>query len=192
MNDSASEEDRRIVQEIAGRFGPAAFMRRAKLVETTWTQLLERGNHARLECLAMVRLRLGQLHALAGVWETLHPWLPEDADRAMLIRLHDELQPRLRMALQPSTSGRVLRAALRELVEAMEIFNARWQKWLAEVDLTALNKVRDDYNRYYLLEKECALGSALVARRDFKPLARITRGDVEAQLPLLKLPRIGG
>ncbi len=72
----------------------------------------------------------------------------------MLIRLHEELQPRLRMALRPSTSGRVLRAALRELVVAMEIFNGRWQKWLAEVDLTAINKSRDDYNRYYLLEKE--------------------------------------
>ncbi len=81
MNDSASEEDRRIVQEIAGRFGPASFMRRARLVETSWAQLLERGGHARLEMLAMVRLRLGQLHAARRRWETLHPWLPEDADR---------------------------------------------------------------------------------------------------------------
>jgi hypothetical protein len=41
-----------------------------------------------------------------------------------------------------------------------------------------------------VIEKECALGSAVVARRDFKPLPAITRGDVEAQLPLLVLLRV--
>ncbi len=189
MNDSTSEEDRRIVQEIAGRFGPASFMRRAKLVETSWARLLERGDHARREHLAMVRLRVGQLHALAGE-DALRRLLPDDADRAMLARLHDELQPELRMPLEPTTSVRTLRGALRDLVEAMESFNARWQRWLAEADLTAVNKAREDYNRYYVLEKECALGSAVVARRDFKPLPPITRGDVEAQLPLLELPRL--
>jgi hypothetical protein len=190
MSNSASDEDRRIVQEIAGRFGAPAFVRRARLVETSWTQLLEHGGKLRLQRLDMVGLRLGQLLALAGAWEALHPLLPEDADRTLLIRLHDELQPRLRMALQPSTSERVLRAALRELVEAMEIFNGHWKRWLAEVDLTPINKARENYNRYYLLEKECALGSALVARRDFKPLPPITRADVEVHLPLLALPRV--
>jgi hypothetical protein len=148
MNDSASEEDRRIVQEIAGRFGPASFMRRAKLVETTWARLLEQGHHARREQLAMVRLRVGQLHALPGGWDALHPLLPDDADRALLARLHEELQPDLRMPLEPTTSLRTLRGALRDLIEAMESFNARWQRWLVEVDLTAVNKAREDYNRY--------------------------------------------
>jgi hypothetical protein len=190
MNGSASEEDRRIVQEIAGRFGPASFMRRAKLVETTWAVLLEQGNHARREHLAMVRLRVGQLHALAGGWEALRPLMPDAADRAMLARLHDELQPELRMPLEPTNSVRTLRGAFRDLIEAMESFNARWPRWLAEVDLTAVNKVREDYNRYYVIEKECALGSAVVARRDFKPLPPMTRSDVEGQLPLLVLPRV--
>jgi hypothetical protein len=190
MNDSASEEGRRIVQEIAGRFGPASFMRRAKLIETTWARVLEQGDHARREQLAMVRLRVGQLHALAGGWDALRPLVPDDADRAMLAHLHDELQPDLRMPLEPTTSVRTLRGALRDLIEAMQTFNARWQRWLAELDLTAVNKAREDYNRYYVIEKECALGSAVVARRDFKALPAITRGDVEGQLPLLTLPRV--
>ena len=190
MNDCTSDEDRRIVQEIAGRFGPAFVHAPCQAGRNDLARLLEQGGHARRERLAMVRLRVGQLHALAGGWDALHSLVPDDADRALLARLHDELQPDLRMPLEPTTSVRTLRGALRDLLEAMESFNARWQRWLAELDLTAVNKVREDYNRYYLLEKECALGFAAVARRDFKPLPAITRGDVEEQLPLLELPRL--
>lgn len=190
MSEGTSDADRRIVQEIAGRFGPAAFMRRGKVVETTWARLIESGQHARLEHLEIVRLRLGQLFVLAGEPETLRPWLPDHADREVLVRLHDELRPVLRLQLAPTSSQRALRSALRELIEAMELFNGRWERWLAEVDLTAVNKAREDYNRWYLIEKECALGSVAIARREFKPLPPVTRTEVEKELPLLTLPGI--
>jgi hypothetical protein len=59
MHDSTSDEDRRVLQEMVGRAGPA-FIRRAKLVETTWTQVVDACAKARLERLAFVGLRLAR------------------------------------------------------------------------------------------------------------------------------------
>ena len=166
----------------------AAFIRRAKLVETTWSCLLDACARARLERLAFVRLRLGQMRALAGDWDVIRASLPHDDDFAFLQRLHDELQPRLRLPLEATTSKRVLRNAAFELVEAMEMFNGRWERWLAKVDLTPVNRAREDYNRYYLFEKECAVGSARVARIGFVKLTPVTSADVASHFPLLPLP----
>lgn len=188
MIDSASEEDRRILQEMVGRSGSPAFIRRAKLVETTWTDVLALGAKARLERLTMVRLRLGQLRALAGSWIALRSRLAE-TDLVYLSNLHDELQPRLRLPLQSTTTTRVLRAAAHDLVEAMEMFNARWARWLAKVDLRPVNQARDDYNRYYLFEKECSVGSARVARIGFKKQDPVTLDDLIRQFPALTVPR---
>jgi hypothetical protein len=184
----AAADDRRIVQEIAGRFGPPAFMRRARLVESLWLQLLDRGRTQRLRYLDMVSMRLAQLRDLAGDWETLRPLLRDETVFDALVRLHDELQPRLHLPLTATTSAWALRGALDDLITAMERFNRRWSRWLAEADLTQINKAREDYNRYYLLEKECAVGAA-IARRDFVPLQPITHAELEACLPLLNVPR---
>src|SRR5262249_689034 len=113
-----------------------------------------------------------QLHALAG-WDRLTEALSGEHLMA-LQQLFDELQPRLRLPLEATTSGWVLRGAAAELVESIERFNERWTQFLAKVDLGAVNRARDAYNRYFVLEKECAFGSASAARRDFQRLAPLT------------------
>lgn len=188
MNDTGSEEDRKILQEMVGRFGAPAFVRRGKLVETTWTHLLEACAMARIERLAFVRLRLGQLLALAGGWDAVRGAVRSDAEIGELQRLHDELQPQLQLPLEATTSKRVLRAAARDLVEAIEMFNARWTRWLAKVDLKIVNQARENYNRYYLLEKECAVGSARLARIGFVKLEPIVFDEVAKRFPLLTAP----
>jgi hypothetical protein len=50
--------------------------------------------------------------------------------------------------------------------------------------------MRDGYNRYYLLEKECALRSARVAREGFVRLAPLTLDDIRKMLPLLPVPTL--
>jgi len=60
---------------------------------------------------------------------------------------------------------------------------------LAKVDLTTVNRAREDYNRYYLFEKECAVGSARTARMGFAVLSPMTLEDVARHFPLLKLPQ---
>jgi hypothetical protein len=188
MSESASDEDRRIVNEMIGRFEAPSFIRRARLVETSWDELLERCTQERIRQLEFVRLRLGQLVAMAGSWHTIGSLLADDVNLDALRQLHDELQPRLRMPLEATTSRRVLRVAARELLEAIDNFNRRWNSWLAKVDLEPINRVRDSYNRFYLLERECAMGSAALARRAFRRLDPVTIDDLIARFPPLSIP----
>lgn len=189
MSNASSEEDRRILQEMFGRSGSPAFIRRAKLVEDAWEELLARCRKARGERLVFVRLRLGQLHALAGGWDLLKSFVPLDQELAALQDLFAELQPRLLLPLEPTTSTRVMRSAAIELGEAIAMFNDRWRRWLARVDLKPINGVREDYNRYYLFEKECAVGSARVARIGYSKLEPITLATLENHFPPLACPQ---
>src|SRR5262249_36346535 len=106
-----------------------------------------------------------------------------------LRKMHAELQPRLRLPVSPTTSARALRRALSELCASLEGFNRRWARFLGEVNLAHVNERRDGYNRYYVIEKECALRSPQLARQGFRPLAPATAADVEALLPPLPVPR---
>ncbi len=91
----------------------------------------------------------------------------------------------MRIPIAATSSTRRLRRALKELCASLEVFNRRWQAWLTGLDLTHINQLRDGYNRYYLIEKECALRSARVAREGFVRLAPLTLDDVRALLPAL-------
>jgi hypothetical protein len=75
--------------------------------------------------------------------------------------------------------------ALAEVAESVARFNRRWQHFLHGLDLTAVNAARAGYNRYYLLEKECAVGSLRIAKQGFRPLDPVTVDDLLAKFPLL-------
>jgi hypothetical protein len=171
-------------------FDAPAYVRRARRVENSLAELLGQCNRQRDEWLEMARILLGRVAALAGTWEALRPHLADDDQLDLLRDLHDQLRPTLRVPVEPTTSRYALRGALRELVEALERINHRWAEYLAEVDLDPINAVREGYNRYYLLEKECALRLAPGARRDFRPLEPFTRGELIALLPPLPVPRL--
>ena len=59
---------------------------------------------------------------------------------------------------------------------------------LEETDLTEVNALREGYNRYYLLEKECAVRSARLARQGFRRLEPVTLEELAALLPPLPVP----
>jgi hypothetical protein len=185
------DADRREAQQLLSQYDAPAYVRRARGVEGAREHLLARCRRQREEWLGMVRLRLATLHDLAGDWSALGRWLEEEHCRA-LAELHAALSPKLRVPLEPTASPRALRRALRELIASLERFNARWQRYLGEVDLGPLNAVRDGYNRYYVLEKECALRSAVLARVNFQPLPPFTRADLAALLPPLVVPTLRG
>jgi hypothetical protein len=138
----------------------------------------------------MVRLRLATLAALAGDWDRLRPWLADDQVE-LLRRLHAELQPKLLGPLEPTTSAGRLHAALAELAESLERFNRRWGEFLPAVDLALVNEVRENYNRYFVLEKECAVGRAGMTKADYLKLPPLRTEDVAARLPPLPVPRLG-
>jgi hypothetical protein len=169
-------------QYVLAQYGGPAFVRRAQRAEVALADLLHRLKCARLEWLDMVRLRLGQLHALAGDWQRLARLIDVDSLTA-LQTLFDELQPRLRVPLEPTKNEATLRSALADLQESMDRFNERWRKLLDETDLTEVNRRRDEYNRWYLIEKECFVGSPRIARQGFRPLEMVTREDLARWMP---------
>jgi hypothetical protein len=182
--------EERLFDEVVGRYGEPAYVRRGRAVEHAYQDLLDHCRARRREWLHMVRVRLGVLFALAGGRDALVPLLRDEEEALALERLHSELAPALRVPIEPTTSRRALSLALIELTESMERFNRRWREYLPTVDLSRVNDLRTSYNRYYILEKECATHSASVARQGFQPLEPLTSDDLADRLPPLPLPQL--
>lgn len=185
-----SQDERQIFQRMTSYFDGPAFIRRIKRVEEAYRVLLEFLQNRRAENLEMARLRVGQLVALAGDIEALRLLLVSESDLRLVRELHQELQPKLRLPLEPTRSERTLRGAIGELNESIEAFNRRWRKLIEELDLTFLNNLREGYNRHYLLEKECALGSSPVARLGFQRLEPLTPAHLFEKFPLLEVLQV--
>jgi hypothetical protein len=185
-----SDPDRREQNQWLSLYDVPAYVRRARSVEDALEGLVARGKQQREAWLAMARLRLGRLRALAGDWPALLPYLADEGQLAVLERLWSELAPKLRLPPAPTSAPRRLRRALAELVSSLERFNARWREHLGKVDLAQVNQLREGYNRYYVLEKACALRSDLLARLGFTPLPPLDHAEVERRLPPLPVPRL--
>jgi hypothetical protein len=185
------DEARNAYKEFQAIYGAPAFIRRARETEAALVELLGRCRRQREEWLPMVHLRLATVHALASDWEALRPFLADEEHLTALERLYEELSPRLRVPVAVTTSARRIRQALRELCESMELFNRRWSGFVHGLDLSHVNELRDGYNRWYMLEKECAVRSPRLARIGFVPLKPLTAEDVLAHFPFLPVPVLG-
>jgi hypothetical protein len=186
--DLGHSDERKIFHQFLGHYGGPAFARRAREAQAAYDAMVESCRRRREELLAFVRLRLGNLFALAGSSSALMAVVESTEQASILEALHAELQPRPRLPVRPTTSARALRAALAELRETMARFNQRWLAFIQHLDLQQLNALRDGYNRFYLMEKECALGSARVARQGFRKLDLLGPEDFLKMLPPLPLP----
>ncbi len=173
------------IKELLGLFDVPAFARRGQEVEYALVRLRTRCGRVRLDLLDMVRLRLRQWAAAASG--------PDDSARFFagpigpLWPLAGAEAPR--WAARPE-SPRRLRAIARDLVASVERFNRRWGGFLDALDLAPINRQIDHYNRYYVLEKECVLGSARLAARHFTPLPPIGLDDLRAEYPALPVPAV--
>jgi hypothetical protein len=179
---------RRAIQQFIAADGPPAFAVRAQRVQEAFDALLAACRRKRDEYLKLTRTRLGMLHALAGDWSALRPLLQDDAQVALLQGLHSDLRPEPRSSARVTSSLRALRRALAEVIESLERFNRSWEEYRQRLDLRRVNALREGYNKYYVLEKECLLRSPRLARQGFQPLPPVTAGDVLAIFPLFSLP----
>lgn len=186
----ARDDPGEFFKRVVSAYDAPAYVRRARRVHEAGEAVLEHCRRRRDEWLGLARTRLGTLFALAGTWEALRPLVADDEQIGALAGLHQDLRPRLRVPVEPTTSARALRRALAELCESLERFNRRWREFLAAIDLGEVNRERDGYNRYYVLEKECAVRSARLARHGFTPLPPLTTDDLARALPELPVPRI--
>jgi hypothetical protein len=175
------------IKELLGLFDVPAFARRGQDVEYALARIRTRSRRHRAAMLDMVRLRLRQWAAAAPGPEADSRYF--ESSIAPLWPLTDAEAPR--WAARPASSWR-LRAIGRDLIASVERFNRRWLEHLEGLDLAPINRQVDDYNRYYLLEKECSLGSARLAARNFVPKGHVTLDDLQAELPLLPVPVLKG
>jgi hypothetical protein len=175
------------LNELLGLFDAPAFARRGQELEHGLERLHARCARQREAMLELVRIRLRQwAGAVAG---------PGDWGSAFAAPI-EGLWP-LSGAEPPAWAGRRApdrrrRAIARDLVASVERFNRRWTRFVAELDLSPFNRMIDQYNHYYLLEKECVLGSSRLAARHFVPRPRLTAGSILDAHPLLPVPELRG
>jgi hypothetical protein len=170
-------------KQILGLFDVPAFARRGAEVEHTLTRLDERCRRERGAMLDMVRLRLRQWAAISSSPETA---------MEIFTRPIDDLWP-LAEATPPSWADRPaprrrLRAVAGDLIASIQRFNRRWDQFLDAINFDHINGLVDRYNRHYLLEKECSMGSARLASRFFVPKARVERADILVKFPKMPVP----
>lgn len=184
------DDERHFFNQFAAHYAAPAYVRRAQQVQESLDRLLAQCRQQRDDWLQMVRVFLGLLRAHASDWAALLPCLADASQVEVLQQLHADLDPQPVRGVETTTSLRTLRQALRELCEGIERFNRRWRGYLQKVDLSQVNALREGYNRYYLLEKECAIRSARLARLGYHPLQPLTLDELAVHLPLLPVPQM--
>jgi hypothetical protein len=175
------------LKEMMGLFDAPAFARRGHDLEDMLRRLRERCRRARVERLDMVHIRLRQWSSAVtgpGAWSSVFA-----ASIEPLWPLSEATPPR--WADSPAPLRRQ-QAIARDLIAAIVRFNQRWAQFLDGLKLDAANAVIDGYNRYYLLEKECVMGSARLAARFFTPAPRLTHEQLLRDHPLLPVPELLG
>jgi hypothetical protein len=173
------------IKELIGLFDLPAFARRGQELEITVRRLHERCRSVRRELLDMVRLRLRQWsHAATG---------PEDWSEVFAHSI-EPLWP-LSQAEDPRWAEvpvSIWRRSIigRDLIASVVRFNHRWTQFLDRLNLEPANRVIDQYNRYYVFEKECVMGSARLAARHFSPVLTITTETLLHDHPELPVPQL--
>ncbi|MBX7105229.1 MAG: hypothetical protein K1X57_14195 [Gemmataceae bacterium] len=172
-----AEPAERMADYVAGRYGPPAFIRRQLEVDGAWDALVARTQSEREKLLFSVRIASRAAETALG--------LPQgNSLDASLEQVRRAAAP-----LAPSQVSYEIRAAVAELARAVAQFNRRWQVVARAIDLRPLNRLREDYNKYFLVEKEAALRSAEVARMGYRPMRPATLADIlEIAPPLTPLP----
>lgn len=171
------------INQLLGLFDVPAYVRRGQDLESTLERIHARCRRERETLMEMVRLRLRQ-------WATADRG-PGSSDPIFQSPI-DALWPLCGVA-PPTWTNRPAshwrrRTIARDLIASVERFNQRWTVFLQGLNLDAANRQIDQYNRYYLLEKECSLGSARLAHRHFTPKAFLTHDDLAEAFPALPVP----
>lgn len=174
------------LNELLGLFDAPAFARRGADLEYALSGLDARCTRERAAMLEMVRVRLRQWSAAVDgpdAWP-----LAFAAPIAPLWDLARADPPT--WSLRPA-APRKIRGVARDLIASVERFNRRWSTFLGDYDLGPINDMIDRYNKYYLLEKECCLGSARLAARHFAPKEQLDPAHLLARFPRLPVPAPG-
>ena len=179
-----NHEEQQTFQQIAGVFDEPAFIRRARQTENAWTFLLQRAKREYLERLKMPLMRLARLEMLSSNFQLIGNALAPEAV-TILADVFQTHTPRLKRQLKATACQSELDKEVRLLVESFRRFNSKWESFIQKLDYERVNILRDGYNKYYVLEKECALQSFRTAYDSFRPLPPVSEREVLQRFPLL-------
>ena len=166
-------------------FDVPAFVRRGQDVAFMFASLDDRCRKGRLALLDMVHMRLRQWAKLA-----IGPEDWRDAFLAPVAPLWDAASAPEPTWARSSGSRRARRAAGRDIAASVGRFNTRWDAFVGRLDLRLVNDAVENYNRDYVIEKECVLGSARLAAMHFAPIAKVSAGSILSTFPPLPLPAV--
>jgi hypothetical protein len=174
---------------MLGLGDPPAFLRRGMSVVDAENRVRRQCETAREEMLFAVKLRLRAWNRLTTDRESIRRSMSAEATAAVA-RLNessygpDESKVSIEPTGWPVFAGRRWIA----LVAAVEDFNRNWRRFIDAFPLDDLHRAIDGYNRYYVLEKECAVRSIHTARRGFTPRTKPTNVDLLGEFPPLETP----
>jgi hypothetical protein len=168
-----------------------SFLRRAREVHDAWEELLKRCLSHRDETLRLPRMHLGNLsRQVNGDWSQLATFLADESQVSVFATLYEEWKPRLPAVTKSSSPWSTLRSSLIGFADSVDRFNRVWNKFLVNVDLEEINRLRTDFNKYYPIEKAAAFDSEAIERLGFEPLEIATIEHLHARFPLLELPAL--
>jgi hypothetical protein len=173
------------VKELMGLFDLPAFARRGQDVEASLGRLHNRCRTARGQMLEMVHLRLRQWSSSSAGIESWRGVFTSSIEPLRSQALADP--PRWGMADAPL---RRRQAIASDLKGAIVRFNRRWREFLDRLNLEPTNFAIEQYNRYYVLEKECVMGSPRLAARHFSPIPRLTTAMLLEEHKTLPVPEL--
>lgn len=168
------------IRELMGMFDVPSFARRGQALEFTLGRLHDRCRARRLELLDMVRMRLKQWARAADGPDAWRGVFAAPIDGLWTLSQADP--PAWTESLQ---SVRRRRAIAADLAAAVARFNARWNRYIHDLEINSINLMIQQYNQFYVLEKECVLGSARLAARFFRPEPLISPERLLEMHPLL-------
>jgi hypothetical protein len=176
---AATDEGVKIVFDVP------SFVRRGQDVEFHLASLEERCRKGRLALLDMVHMRLRQWAKLATGPED---W--RDAFAAPVAPLWDAASAPAPTWANVAGSRRARRTVAYDLAASVGRFNDRWAAFVDRLDTRLINDSIENYNKYYIMEKECVLGSSRLAAQRFTPIAAVSAATILAAHPPLPVPTV--
>ena len=162
-----------------------AFIGRAMAPRHALERLLESCEMQREEMLKWPRYHFSILHhRISGNWARLQTYLNCKDAKALFDDLARQIAV-MNAARSPLIATE--RTLLRRFVDSGRRFNDAWRRYLAGTGLDTVNQLRDEYNRFYPLEKACAFGIEIPGGT-FEPLPMLGHDYLAERFPLLSLP----
>ena len=186
-NSLVDRVDEAELNQLLSLFDAPAFARRGHDLEYALGRLHLRLAHERAGMLDMVKTRLRQWSSVAVGPDD---WMGVFAEPVEPLYLLTGADPPS-WSSQPAPDRR-RRAVARDLAASVERFNRRWLPFLDGLRLDSINRQIKAYNTNYVFEKECVLGSARLAVRNFVPQPAVARETLLILYPTLPVVTASG